>query len=95
MQFFTLHRVSIFSNSLDNDNNEKTAEFIEKLSLFIYIKKTSFLKILSQKKGLIFFNIDSFVELDELYPTMYKNRQKKFYSIFELRRPQLFQNAIK
>ena len=51
MQFFTLHRMSIFSNSLDNDNNEKKVEFIEKSSLFIYMKKVSVLQIFIPKKG--------------------------------------------
>jgi hypothetical protein len=34
---------------------EKKAEFVEKSSIFIYIQKVSFLKILSQQKGLKFF----------------------------------------
>jgi hypothetical protein len=29
MQFFTLHRMSIFSNFLDDDNNEKKLNFLK------------------------------------------------------------------
>jgi hypothetical protein len=42
--------MSIFSNFLGNDNNEKKAEFIEKLSLFIYINKNEFFENFTQKK---------------------------------------------
>lgn len=65
-------------------------EFIENLSLFLlYSEKSIFLKFLTQKNELIFLNIYSFVELDELYQTMYKYRKKHFYSIFELAVPYL------
>ena len=47
--------MSILSNFLDNDNNEKKAEFVEKSSLFTYIKKHEFFENFIPKIGLNFF----------------------------------------
>ncbi len=42
------------------------AKFIEKCRIFPYICR----KLKFKKMGLRFFNEDSFIELDELYPTL-------------------------
>ena len=47
--------MSILSNFLDNDNNEKKAEFVEKSSIFIYINKNEFFENFTQKKGFKIF----------------------------------------
>jgi hypothetical protein len=53
--------------------------------------KIGFLEQFSAKNIFeIVFNTRILVELDELYLTMYENKQKKINSTFELRAPYLF-----
>lgn len=76
MQFFILHSLGVFSDHSGNES-EKKSWVSGKIDDFLYVLAKHIFRIfIGQNRVSEFFHIYSFLELSQLYQTMYKNQRQ-------------------